>query len=257
MGLFLYARFVEPNLIISKKVTIKGDRDLKDLKIVMFGDTHFGEYYNSDKAKRITEKINKQKADVVIFTGDLFDSYAKFTGSEEDIVDEFSKIEARYGKYAIFGNHDNGGGAARIYEDLMERCGFEVLKNQTFYNEEIGVNFIGIDDSLLGDPNLNIVEEYKADAYNLLLAHEPDLVKKIDLSNIQLVLSGHTHGGQVKLPILTKRVLPPGGQTYIEGQYTLDTAIKTKLYVTTGLGMTQLPFRLGNIPEVVVLTIGN
>ena len=77
----------------------------------------------------------------------------------------------------------------------------------------------------------------------------------MDLTAVPLVLAGHTHGGQISLPYLTEQILPANGKKYIKGLYTIGSADQTKLFVTKGTGMTKLPFRFMNVPEIVSIEI--
>lgn len=151
-----------------------------------------------------------------MFTGDLFDNYTQYN-HEQEIIEKLGELKATIGKYAVWGNHDYGGGAARIYERVMNAANFEVLKNA---GETISlVNgkkvFIGgLDDSLLGAPSIEETLSYRQRYdYSVLLTHEPDVADGFIGTNTQLVLAGHSHGGQIRLPfyevknVLAKNIL--------------------------------------------------
>lgn len=109
-----------------KEITVETEMDIEKCRIVFFTDTHFGALYDEKHLKRIVQMINGLDADIIVFGGDLFDNFAR----DKEILDmeylqkELSRIEGKIGKYAVFGNHDYGGGAIRIYEDFMNNCGF-------------------------------------------------------------------------------------------------------------------------------------
>ena len=132
---------------------------------------------------------------------------------------------------------------------------FKVLKNEIVTFPDNNFRIIGIDDVLIGygDPSI----AYKADGnmYNLVLCHEPDVIDMIYSSNTDCMISGHTHGGQIRIPHYTQQILPPYGEKYVKGKYKLDNDIGTLLYVNNGLGTTKIPARFGAVPEITYLTI--
>lgn len=250
-GLFVWARYLEPSLLIVREESMTAPVS-QSTRIVFFSDTHFGKWYSPGNIDRVVEKINEQNPDVVIFGGDFFDIYAR--DKDEIDLEEFSQklglIEAPLGKYAVWGNHDYGAGASRIYQEMMEDGGFCVLKNEIQTIEECGITLYGLDDAVLSSPDTDAA--FAGDGTDILICHEPDIADQMDLHNVELVLSGHSHGGQVSLPYLTERALPPWGRKYIKGSYPLENGMR---YVSSGIGMTKLPFRFGNIPEIIVINL--
>lgn len=246
--IFCYASYVEPNRLITKEVKIEMSAPVEN--IVFFTDTHFGSNYSQEKAKEIVDKINAIDAPIVIFGGDLLDSYWQ----DEKILDlsslsdTLSKIKAKY-KIAVWGNHDYGGGAYRYYEHIMEDAGFIILKQDNLLIEEYQLNIVGFDDLQLGtstiDPN-----QLKAEPgyFNLYVSHEPDLFSSIDVSEADLCLSGHSHGGQIALPFIGSLISNMGARNYVKGVYNIGA---TKLFVSSGIGTTKLKLRLFNVPEIV------
>lgn len=257
--IFGYARFIEPSLLTVKSFDIITKNPVNPCKIVFFTDTHFGKYYDDSHAENIVEKINQSNADIVIFGGDLLDNYAR---DREDIDfeylrEELSNINAKSGKYAVWGNHDYGGGAVRIYEDFITSCGFTILKNESRILEEYGIKVIGYDDYLMGwtDPALYNIE---SELYNIIVSHEPVISQFITNSSENFLLSGHTHGGQVTIPFLTTKLLPEGSGQFVKGLYSeeeINTAASLQMYVSSGIGMTRYPFRFLNMPEIVEINL--
>lgn len=253
-----YARYIEPSMLRVKKIDLKG-KDIKDCRIVFFTDTHFGKLYSQSNIDNIVKKINNQNPDIVIFGGDLLDNYARdyFLLDTNSLQKSLSKIEAKYGKYAVFGNHDYGGGASRVYEKFMSGGGFKVLKNESSYINDLNLNLIGYDDYLLGNTKKSDykIEENK---FNLVVTHEPDVVELMTSSSENFILSGHSHGGQVTMPFITNKILPTGAHKYVKGLYSeknVGINDSTKMYVSSGIGMTSIPLRFLNPPEIVVFNI--
>ncbi len=224
------------------------------MKIVFFSDTHFGMYSESNLDK-IVDKINSFNADLVIFGGDLMDSYRQFPPNTSYIQKKLKQINANVGKYSVYGNHDYGGGAEKAFKSIMQNSDFNILENKIEVLDKLNIRLIGLDDYLLGNPDKNILEQIDKNFYNILISHAPDIIDTLNIDNVNLILSGHTHGGQVSVPILTKKFLPPGGQKYIKGLFEFDNDSESKLYVTSGIGLTKVKLRFLNIPEILVFNI--
>lgn len=255
VGSYLYARYVEPDLLIVNREKLESDKLEVPLKIVFFGDTHLGEFNDNNQLDRIVAKINAENPDLVIFTGDLIGSSGSFTANPETIAQSIAKIHATYGKVAVMGNHEYALLDQYNYEELMSAAGFEVLVNDWLDISELNVRLLGLDDVYRGTPDLTLTDEALTGAYNVLLTHEPDIVDAMNIDSIQLVLAGHTHGGQISLPYLTEKILPINGQKYVKGWYSIGRDGQTGLFVTKGTGMTKLPFRFMNIPEIVAIEV--
>ncbi|MBN1051712.1 metallophosphoesterase [Clostridium botulinum] len=260
-GIFAYSIYVEPNLLSVKNIEINNSSNIKNedtIKIAQISDIHLGEYYTIDKLEKLVNKVNSQNADIIIFTGDLFDNVSKFEDTSK-VAPILKKLNAKIGKYAIYGNHDYGGGAKNIYKNVMEDSGFKILVNdQANVKLDSGktISILGLDDALLGNPDVEkTVRNIKESNYNLLLLHEPDLSDKFVSYNIDLILAGHSHGGQVKIPFLGEIVTPPLAEKYKDGLYNLNTQRNTQLYVNSGIGNTKMPFRFMNVPEVSIFEI--
>lgn len=250
-----YSHFIEPNLLVTKKLVIETQKPIEPCTMVYFTDTHFGKYYDVSHATKIVEKINEAKPDIVVFGGDLLDNFARDCDNMElqSLKEELQRIEVKIGKYAVWGNHDYGGGAIRIYEDFMTSCGFKILNNESVELEDYGIKLIGYDDYLMGwtDPSLYKIE---SDLFNVIVAHEPVVAQFIESGSENFLLSGHTHGGQVNIPFITNKFLPEGSGQFTKGLYTekdIHTAVSLKMYTSSGIGMTRYPFRFLNIPEII------
>ena len=251
VGSYLYARYIEPNLLIVNREKLESSYLQAPLKIVFFGDTHLGEFNDNDQLDRIVAKINAENPDLVIFTGDLIGSSGDFTADPEAIAQSLGQIQATYAKVAVIGNHEYALLDQYNYEDLMEAGGFTVLVDDWLDITELNVRLLGLDDVYRGNPDTTLTDEALDGSYNILITHEPDIVDKMASDQVQLVLAGHTHGGQISLPYLTEKILPANGKKYVKGLFSIGSEGQTKLCVTKGTGMTKLPFRFMNVPEHV------
>lgn len=254
-----YAFKIEPYRITTNEVYLN-EKSSDFLKVVQFSDTHIKEDFTYKDLDKVVNKINEQNPDVVVFTGDLYDNYAKYH-DDDNIIKELQKINAKHDKIAIWGNRDYGGGAIRQYESIMEQSGFTVLKNGNWYiTTDTGkkILFTGLDDSMLGNVFMpDATKIYESD-YDILLTHEPDIADSFLEYAYGLVLSGHSHGGQVNVPFLPainqKAVSATSFATnYVGGMYELSS--DTKMYVNTGIGTTHISARFGVVPEISVFTI--
>lgn len=142
----LYARFVEPNLLVVRRLSFQAQGIAADCRVVFFTDTHFGEDKSVDSEKQLDLELLRQ---------------------------QLSNIEAPGGKYAVWGNHDWSGGAARIYQEFVESCGFRVLKNESLLLEEYQLQLLGYDDYLTGELGGQL-PTFAEGVFPLLVAHEPD-----------------------------------------------------------------------------------
>lgn len=250
-----YARYIEPYRIQVVRETMEVPDDIGECRIVFFSDTHFGRWYSVDQIDEIARVINEQNPDVVLFGGDLIDDYNR---DEEDldvdkIIEGLKSIKATYGKYAVFGNHDYGGGAQYVFEDILDQSGFRLLVNERAYIKALNLKITGFDDSIFGYTR---DEAYELEGFRIIVAHEPDQADKVDDEDDTLMLTGHSHGGQVYLPFMLDYFLPDGVTEYIRGWYpSLGVNENVHLYVTRGIGMTGIPFRFMSVPELTVIDL--
>ena len=250
----LYAMFIEPDLLRVIHYDFPHSKiQGQPIKVVQFSDTHIGDFFTIEELQKVVDKINEQEADLVLFTGDLMDDASVYQGSIEEIGTVLSNIQSKFGNYAVFGNRDYGGGAERFYEELMESAGFHVLLNN---RETITVNgttlsLFGADDALIGYYDAKqTMQGIEEENFNLLLVHEPDLVDDFIDYPVDLVVAGHSHGGQVYIPFVGPLLTTTLAEKYVRGLYDINENLS--LYVNTGIGNTRVPFRLFNVPQITV-----
>ncbi|MGL5439631.1 MAG: metallophosphoesterase [Filifactoraceae bacterium] len=251
--ILLYSFFMEPKLLTSRTEVVKTGTLNEEITIVQFTDTHIGPNYDIDQLEKLVKKINSKKPDIIIFSGDLID-VAREYGRIDEITPTLEKLNSRLGKFAVYGNHDYGGGAKKYFSEIMNNSGFVILKNESFLlkiNESENINIIGLDEAMLGAPDYSVsVNKIVSESPNILILHEPDLINKMDTTNIDVSFSGHSHGGQVSIPYIRDYVLPPYGRNYVKGNYKIND--NNTLYVSSGIGTTRIHARFLNFPEFVV-----
>lgn len=259
----LYAFKIEPYRITVNPYTPNENQTSEtSVKIAQISDIHIKEDYKASDFHKVVEKLNELSPDIVIFTGDLYDNYAIYH-EDEQIIQELSQIDAKYAKIAIWGNRDYGGGAVRQYDTIMEQSGFTLLKNGNWYiTLESGKQllFTGLDDTLLGNPDMPYATRLYASDYEILLTHEPDTAKQYNAEDYELILSGHSHGGQINIPFLPFINELATSSTSLStnfpgGMYQLSDIDPRTLYVNTGIGTTHISARFGVVPEISLFHI--
>jgi len=254
--IYIYARFIEPELLTVRYETINTDYISKEeIKILQFSDTHISEYFDIDDLNNAIAKINEENPDIVVFTGDLIDQFNNYENKDNihEIWEALGSINAPI-KYAVYGNHDYGGGAEKVYKEIMEKSGFKLLINEKEELLQYNINFIGMDDSIFGEYEPEVISGHMdKDMYNIVLSHEPDVADKLLEYSIDLFLAGHSHGGQVNLPFAN--YLPSLGEKYVRGFYDFENFRQTKIYVNIGLGTSSIPMRFMAAPELTVITL--
>lgn len=261
-GLFLYSRYIGTSGLEVKEYKITNSnipKSMHGLKIVHISDIHYGRITYEKQLKNLVKKINLAKPDLVIFSGDLIDKDTKVTGEMADQISSILKeIKASIGKYAVKGNHDF---AFTQWDFILENSGFIDLDDtyDTIYKESNDyILLTGISTNLYGDKTLDeklaptnqfletLTEEMIQPSYRILVLHEPDYIDQIDINDFNLVLAGHSHNGQVNLPLIGPIWLPKRAKTYYKPHYKIG---ETELFISSGIGVSTINFRLFNRPS--------
>lgn len=241
-----YACWIEPNMLTVKTVSVPGTDWNSYMRIVIFSDLHVGDNMTPPMIAKVVSKINSLSPDIVVFLGDLFDDYSEYDGDPGEVSELLSRIDGE--KYAVYGNHDYGGGAKNVFRSTMEDAGFRVLINERVELAE-GLTLTGADDLFYGNPN---TPELETEGFDILAVHEPDYFRAGH--DFELQISGHTHGAQIRIPFIEKYILPKGGEDYTAGLYSEG---RQNIFVTRGIGTSILPARFLAWPEIVVLEVGS
>ncbi|MBX3013431.1 MAG: metallophosphoesterase [Caldilineaceae bacterium] len=225
---------------------------MEGFKIVQLSDLHFLPHTPLSVIQQAVACVAELKPDLVVLTGDYVTHEAETIFGMTDVLGD---LDARYGVFAILGNHDARTGKAMISKAL-EDTGITVLQNESI-RFDVGHSQLllaGVEDCIWGQPDLAAaLDDQPDDVLTVLLAHEPDVIDEFRTTRrIDLQLSGHTHGGQIRLPIWGTPVLPKLGKKYVHGLYQLQD---TWLYTNRGIGMVGLPIRFSCPPEVTELTL--
>lgn len=252
-----YARFIGTMGLVTKEYTIMDNnipKDFDGLKIVHFSDLHYNRAIDIKKVKSIIEEINLINPDIVVFTGDLIDKDAKLNNNDyTELSKLLENINSKYGKYAILGNHDYQKDKEEIIK-IYNNSDFKYLDNSNdiIYSENNQKIFIGGINTVTHhqddlDKAMTVNNEEDAD-YKIILVHEPDITDDIVKDyQVNLILAGHSHNGQVRLPIIGAIYTPPYAKKYYDNYYNIDG---TNLYISSGIGVSTVNYRLFNHPSI-------
>ena len=257
VGGLLYAREVEPRRVEVVRLSLALPRlasAFDGYRIVQIGDFHLDDWTRPERLNRIVDTVNGLRPDLVAIMGD-FASYSARRLDEEMLTGALRRLSAPDGVVAILGNHDY-----LTDVDLVRSCvregGVRELINDFFSLRRGGVELhvAGTDSVMEGGSRLDFVlARLPEEGAAILLAHEPDFADVASATGrFDLQLSGHSHGGQVRLPLLTRIVLPPFSGRYPRGLYKVGGMM---LYTNRGLGTVDARLRFLCRPEITALTL--
>ena len=250
LTLGIYALFIEPNKLQVTNYTVL-DNDLSGIKIVFASDFHI-KPHQQRRLEKVVEIINEQNPDLVLSTGDFVSGHLKQTTMQpEDIAKGLGKIKSKYGFYTTLGNHDQWYGVKKITKALEEN-NIKVLHNA---NKKLIINGKSVYIAGIQYNPENIFQISKAidntQKPTILLTHSPDEFRKIPQDYVNLILAGHTHGGQIRIPFIGALFTASSyGDKYAKGFIEEDGK---KMITTTGIGTSILPIRFNCIPEIIII----
>jgi uncharacterized protein len=225
-------------------------RALDGFRIVQLSDIHHSPFTSREQIERAVRTATSLQPDIIALTGDYISKERAYAAPCAELL---GKLRARHGVYAVLGNHDHWTDAALI-TDLFRAEGMTVLVNQGMRFEKNGAAFwlAGVDDTMVGLEDLPLaLAGSQSDEMKLLLAHNPIILRRAARAGVDLVLSGHTHGGQVSL----RSENSTSGRSRRRLLKGLARQDETQIYVSRGLGTVVLPVRFGCPPEVSLLEL--
>jgi len=254
----LYGFFIEPKLLKTRDVKIESSkRDGEPLRIVFLSDVHIGGFHvPAKRVDTIVTRVNELDPDMVLITGDFVNGHdsrethdAKFNTEISKGLSSLSKLQADHGVFATIGNHDVWYDA-RFIRDHLVSSGVSVLDNEA---KNIGDDFciVGLADH---DTQREDISAFSKCHNKTIIAmmHSPDSFQYLR-SDTSLALAGHTHGGQINIPFIGRRITATSaGRKYAYGLLDFN-GIPT--FVTAGIGTSILPARFRAAPEIVVIEL--
>jgi predicted MPP superfamily phosphohydrolase len=246
-----YSRLLDRRLELSEAtIAIRGlPEAFADLRILLVTDVHAGPFITRRTMRRTFDRLARVPCDVVLLGGDLASSSV---GEIERVGESFRRLRAPLGVWAVLGNHDHYTRQPDAVIRILAGFGIRTLHNRSVALERDGacLSLAGVDDLNLGTPDLDAALAGTVPPV-ILLSHNPDLLFEAARMGVALVLSGHTHAGQIRLPRLPVLVR--------QSRFRLDQGRyrhrATELVVSRGLGAVGIPFRLNCPPEAVLLRL--
>lgn len=254
------ACFIEPDHLVVEKIEAnlpRLDKKLDGLKIVQLSDFHYVDVRDGGLIRRAVELANGLSPDLVVLTGDYVtasDRHPKLAArNAAPCAEILSDLRAPMGVFGVLGNHDQCD--PEFVTHALETRGITMVRNRALSLERSGARFwvAGVDDVLERRARLELaLQPILPDDLTILLAHEPDFADEVRKFPVDLQLSGHSHGGQIRLPLVGMPYLPPLAKKYPLGYRRLGSL---SLYTNRGLGTTFLPMRFNAPPEVTFITL--
>lgn len=249
-----YGSFIEPRLLVVREEAIELNDDAQtQIRVGIVADFHVGPYKKSDWVKYVVDELMAESPEMILIPGDFI------FNSDQDIeyLAPLSGLSAPLGVYAVMGNHDYSHGADPAVIQAVKDAGITMLDNESVTVDIDGRSLViaGLADLWFAADVAPTVEGLKDDQHVILLSHNPDIVLDDRVAVADLVVSGHTHGGQIRLPLIGP--VPPLptklGRAFDQGlfQYS-DTQ---QLFITSGVGETGPRARLFNPPELNLITL--
>lgn len=239
--IIIYARFIEPSFIFTKeyKITSKNiSKENHGLTILQFSDLHFKNTISENYLKKLIRKINENKPDIVIFTGDLIDENYVITNEDKKLLIKYmTKINPNIDKYYILGEED--------YENSTY-----ILDNAEFINMNNEEQIVHVNDNvpivlISKKSHKKYLETNKNNnLFTLLALHNPDDIKKTEDFNYDFIIAGHTHNGNINIPKLKELYV---NSSYLKSKQKVNN---TYLYINSGIGTSKINMRLFNYPTI-------
>ncbi|MGI8642318.1 MAG: metallophosphoesterase [Pyrinomonadaceae bacterium] len=242
----------EANTLIVENIKIRLKRlpkNLEGFRLIHLSDIHHSPFTNLEHITRAVKIANSLKPDMCILTGDYVSHESEYIAPVAEVL---GRLESEFGTFACLGNHDHWTDA-ELVTNLMRQANIKVLINEGFRFAARDASFwlAGVDDYMVGKTDLRAALRGSfPDEMKMLLAHNPIIARRAARAEVDLVLSGHTHGGQIKIRDDEKRILPR--RKLKNGLYRRKD---TQIYVTRGIGTVVLPVRYQCPPEISLIEL--
>ena len=245
--------FYKAKKLTVRRITISDSPySLSGKTIAVFSDVHLGFFVSTSQLKSCVDKINSLHPDYVFFAGDFADkAQHNYTPILKETVSILSELKPFYGKYAVLGNNDYCMSTVKDFSvAALSLSGFTILRNAAARLSDDTV-LIGVKESTYNIPDIKTPVSIATESdYKILLSHQPDFVDTSSKYNINLQISGHSHGGQIYVGPFIKHFLPNGCKKYCRGTAKVNN---TKLIISNGVGVHTLPFRLFANPDILLI----
>lgn len=253
-----YAHYIEPDWIDVEQVELtlpRLSREFDGYRLALFSDLHLDSWLGEERLAEVVDRVNAEKPDAVAIPGD-FASDTVDSPVDRQLIAQLSRLKPKDVAVAVLGNHDHWINA-RAVRQIIHASGIQNISNKMVSLERgsAKLHLAGVDDVWEKKHHLGrSLHQLRRDNFAaILLAHEPDYADESALvGRFDLQLSGHSHGGQVRLPELGALYLPHLGKKYPAGAYRVK---EMTVYTTRGVGMVPPLFRFNCRPEITLLTL--
>lgn len=264
-GVFFYSIYYSVDHVKLVNETMRSPKipaSMNDIKIAFISDLKYNEFMKKERLSEMMKTLDTAGADIVIFGGDVFTAFEEHkpdSQTVQEVTGILKDIKAPLGKFAVLGDEDLvSKEAKKQVSTLLYNSDFEVITNQKLQirnGNQDSITLIGLDSLINGNPNLSKpFDNISSDEFNIMVTHCPDIINdnQINTKYLDLILSGHSLGGQIRLPLLGSLQKVDGADTYSYGHYTIN---ETKLYVSNGLGTVNMDMRLFARPQILIFRL--
>ena len=240
VGLFMYAKYLEPKTLVIRETRLVENEiplSYSGVKLVFFSDLLLGSSVGTDELENVVNNIKELKPDILVYGGNLI---YKETDDKEKIISLLSGIETSIGKYYVTGSLDKDESI-----EILDKSGFTKLDNNyelLYYKDVTPICLYGVSSYILGNYKLEDMSNCKG-YYTIFVSHEPDMINKLSDIEVNLILSGNTLGGELNLPLLSKKY--DGSTTYYKEYHE-----NNNMYISNGIGTRTYHLRLFNKPSI-------
>ena len=227
----------------------------RDKTIIFISDLEYGTFFKDKRLEQFKKKISRLNADIIIFGGDMFDrEFVPISSDVSLLTDLFSSLDARLGKFAIFGDFDLISDQRKaLVSKILYDSNFEMLDNNPIRlhnNSNEHINLLGIDYIPMNIDLSSVYANVQSEDFTLTVIHGANVANILPIKVNNLILSGHTHHCQVNLPFMVDDSFAQTGD-FATGRYKVNNVM---MYVTRGIGTTVKDYRAFSDPEIVYIT---
>lgn len=264
-GVFFYSIYYSVDHVKLVNETISSTKiptSMNDIKIAFISDIKYHGFMKKERLSTMMETLETAGADIVIFGGDVFTSFEEQKPDSQtvrEITSLLQNIKAPLGKFAVLGDEDLVSKEAKQkVTTILYNSDFEIITNKKLQirnGSKDSITLIGLDSMINGNPNVSKpFDNISSDEFNIMVTHCPDIINnnEINAKYLDIILSGHSLGGQIYLPLIGALQKSEGADTYSHGKYSIN---ETKLYVSNGLGTVNMDMRLFARPQILIFRL--
>ena len=261
IGGIVYSAFIEPGLCRVETVHLtlrRLPKSFSGIRMAQISDIHMGGWMDKERLQSVVDLLLEQKPELILITGDFLTGHGLESSHKQavdDLREVLSPLAYTVPTFAVLGNHDYWTDAQAVRE-MLASCSIIDLTNSVFTltRDDANLHLCGVDDVWAGDVKLDeVIARLDDDSPAILLAHEPDFADTSSATEkFDLQVSGHSHGGQVVLPLVGPPILPYLGNKYPSGLYQVGNMVQ---YTNRGVGMLNPAVRFNCPPEITVFVL--